>query len=377
MSASIASDIDTVPQFKSGAVTRTPECKSTPNKLEPVGGKACSDDDDVNSFPFDELHHNTDFELKNGSSKFIQRDDASSSSLDISLIESDEDESKIEVESNRQALAPKIATTSAVATANLSIVLTGNDIVVEYRDDNRDDKRCDLGERKESSPQQSKQLPQQQQQRRPMRSRPKGIMKRPRDSNITYHHPRRPLPPPLPPPGYKEISSPMSCTTATSTDSSSLSLLSAADRRALYYPRLKKRVSFNEKELVEQYKESKQRRKERYKRRRSFWGILSMAMPVIMPYLMAILILVASSMVPLPTDQKHQQQYSASSASVNQQQQQHSPLSLQEPTMGKTRASTPHPIFMDVGSRMWDDNDKRRLKKAQRRRAASSLEAAV
>ncbi len=346
VSVAIVDNVDTTNQSSidkdNGTAFKTSGFQTNPNTLQTVCANDGKDNkDDGNSF---QLHHNAEFEIKN--STIIQKDDASSS-LEVSLLESD-DESKIEVGATKEGKPPqpKTATTAAVATTNLSIVVTGNDVVVEYRDDSRDDKRCDFSERKEASPQSSKQLP--------IRSRPKGIMKRPRDSNITYHHPRRPLPPPIPPPGYREASSPMSCTTATSTDDSTYS----SAGRGKFLP-LRKRVSFNEKELVEQYKMSKVRRQERNERRRSFLGVLSMAMPVIMPYLMAVLILIASSMVPLPTDQRHAQH----------------PLSLQEEFAAwknKAKAPTPQPILIDVGSRMWDE--RQRSKEAAR---SAALEAAV
>ena len=113
---------------------------------------------------------------------------------------------------------------------------------------------------------------------------------------------------------------------------------------------MKKRVSFNEQELVEQFNMSKQRRKEKYDKRRSFLGILSMAMPVVMPYLMAVLILVASSMVPLPTDQNYQQQRQQS-------------FSIQPEIESRTPKPVQAPVFLDVGSRMWEE--RRQAKEAE------------
>ena len=341
----VVEDISTVSQSSSnkeeGATLRRPEDESN---LKTLGVQKVVSCDQSSSFKLHQVHHNTEVEIKNGTT--IGKDDGDRS-LDISIIESDEgdsgvelslieiehdDESKSEGEGGSNQLTIKeekilqssIATAAAVATTNLSIVVTGNDIVVEYRDDNRSD-------RKDSSPQAVSSSCRQP----PARRRPKGIIKRPRDSNITYHHPRRPLPPPLPPPGYREHSSPSSCATATSIDTN----------YAGHFPPLKKKVSFNEKQLVEQYKMSRLRRKEKYDKRRSFLGILSIAMPVIMPYLVAVLILVASSMIPLPTDQRqHQRQQS---------------LSL-EPALvnGRTNMPTLPSILVDVGSRMWDERTK-------------------
>ncbi len=305
--------------------------------------------------PWDEvkaLRLMAEFELMNGAR--IDRNETSKDGvdancgLDISIIESEDEasgveaslieehESKAEVDVEVKSVEQikeekpsqtKIVNTSVVANSNLSIVLAGNDIVVEYRDDNS--KGSLPPKTPASSLRQSS-----------VRNRPKGIMKRPRHSKIKYHHPQRPLPPPRPPPGYREVnSSPKSCATATSIDSG----YSSSGNQ----PLMRKRVSFNEQELVEQFNMSRLRRKAKYDKRRSFLGILSMAMPVVMPYLMAVLILVASSMVPLPTDQNYQQQRQES-------------FSLQPEFESHLPKPAQPPIFMDVGSRMWEERRKAR-----------------
>jgi hypothetical protein len=259
-----------------------------------------------------------------------------------------------------------VPTATVASTKNLSIVVKGNDIVVEYRDDNGSERKKSShqllqnsfpGDAAVMAPSASNSMVSTQKQT--ARRRPRGIMKRPRDSNLTYHHPRRPQPPPLPPPGYRETTSPLSWMTATTTDSTEDPY---AERQRLFLnapptaitTTKKKRVKFDEKLLSEQYQSSKLRRRAKYEQRRSFGGILSMAMPVIMPYLIAVLILIASSMIPLPATTLRRQQSSNNLT-----------LSL-EPKFangrknkrGRTRQSmmpTLPPIFIDVASRSWDE----------------------
>ena len=205
----------------------------------------------------------------------------------------------------------------------------------------------------------------------------KGIMKRPRDSHITYHHPRRPLPPPLPPPGYKyRTRSSMTSNwrndnndNNNNTDNNNNNIYCTSAGQVFYLPhhqqqqqqqhqyqhqhqqqqqqqhqqsqsqsqsspattkKKKKRVSFDEAFLLKEYKLSQLRKQAKYKHQRSFFGILSkevatIDMPVvwpyfitvlILPYLITVLILLASFMVPLPQQQKQKQ------AHLQQQQQQ-------------------------------------------------------
>jgi hypothetical protein len=185
-------------------------------------------------------------------------------------------------------------------------------------------------------------------------------MKRPRDSNIAYHHPRRALPPPLPPPGYnRETSSPMSWMTATTADSSE----DSSTERQLHFLNApptaitttkKKRVKFDEKLLSEQYHSSKLRRRAKYEQRSSFFGILSMAMPATMPYVIAVLILVASSMIPLPATHRQQQSLNLSLSLEPE-------LTTGQNKRGRANVSkmpTSPPILFDVASRMWDKRAK-------------------
>mmetsp|Transcript_20159 Transcript_20159/g.47332 ORF Transcript_20159/g.47332 Transcript_20159/m.47332 type:complete len:596 (+) Transcript_20159:174-1961(+) len=323
------------------------------------------------------LHHNEEFEIQNG-----KNDD-----LDLSLIESDDEESKTEAELTGEKALPQVHTKSAtVATTNLSIVLKGNDILVEYHSDQRKGKDSSLkGAIQESSggdaakimstppadsiisnlfsplgfkPNDDAHAPvanttsSSQNQRSPL-PLPKGIIKRGRDSNLTYHHPRRPLPPPNPPPGYKGASSPLSW---TSGDSSVCSIELQRQYSTAPPPDQsnvkKKRVSFDEASLLEQYNWSKLRREARYEDRRKIYGMLHMAMPVIMPYLIAISILVASSMVPLPKSQRpHKHQILQSLPSETELVNEGEMLSRYFETT--TRSSTP--VIFDIGSRMWDE----------------------
>jgi len=112
----------------------------------------------------------------------------------------------------------------------------------------------------------------------------------------------------------------------------------------------KRRVTFDEDLLSEQFKLSQLRRQEKYNQRRSFFGILKMAMPVIMPYLIAVLILVASSMVPLPTPPQHKELPISSK---------HGLLNTKDDERNEstTKPKQP-PILIDVASRMWDERSK-------------------
>jgi hypothetical protein len=331
---------------------------SNPKTLEIVDGNSGNDNtkgstrnDDRDFFQFQHVHHNAECEIKSSSKSNTSND--KHNDLDVSEIESDEGESKSEEESNRlsrmkRAQQQTTATAATVSTSNLSIVVTGNDIVVEYRDDNRG-AGSSLSQKQPST-----------------RRRPRGIMKRPRDSNITYHHPRRPLPPPLPPPGYRESSSPMSwmtATTADSSDSSARQFLNAPPTAITTSK--KKRVSFDEKMLMKQYNSARLRRQAKHEQRRSLSGIVSMAMPVIMPYLIAILILVASSMIPLPTAQRQQQP----SLSLSLEQELVDGREKKSKTK-ESRLPTSPPILVDVGSRMWD----KRTKSKEAARAMSAVD---
>ena len=142
------------------------------------------------------------------------------------------------------------------------------------------------------------------------------------------------------------MSSPMSWMTATTTDSSDSS--TERHRRFLTAPPMaittirEKRVTFDEALLTEQYKSSKMRRQVRYEHRQSLFGILSVIMPLILPYVVAILILVVSSMVPLPSAQRQQQ----------------SSIPLQIELVNESTLPTTHPVIYDVASRMWDERTK-------------------
>jgi len=287
---------------------------------------------------------------------------------------------------------PTTMASSTVSTTHLSIVVTGHDIVVEYLDDKD-------GEHKESSYNEGIQQESDQgaaaaaemvtqapttnsimatllsplglspvnvvtkpssgdstttttssascshQEHQPRR--PKGIMKRPRDSNITYHHPRRPLPPPLPPPGFLNKNSSLSWSTENAIggrQSPSISI------------RLKKRVSFDEDLLMKQYKMSQMRRQARRRDKRSVSGILYMAMPIILPYLVAVLILVASSMVPLPTPQTKTS--TITTATPKKSRLPRSPGPARENMAGISTESKPPPIIIDIASRMWEERKK-------------------
>ncbi|VEU33653.1 unnamed protein product [Pseudo-nitzschia multistriata] len=290
--------------------------------------------------------------------------------------EAEQDEPQPRPKPSKQSLPPAASTGSTVSTTNLSIVVTGHDIVVEYHDDKD-------GEHKEASPgdsvlQQSAQGAQaaatptpgsnsiistllspftvaqppvapakgastassarlQEPQRRP-----KGIMKRPRDSNITYHHPRRPLPPPLPPPGFKGKISSLSWSTDDTNSNDALHSSTKSTKR-------KRRVSFDEVSLSKQSQMSLLRRQARYREKHSISGILTMTLPVLLPYLIAVLILVASSMVPLPTP----------AAKTNATPHELKPRSLPGLDPGSDHAvgGKTTPIF-DIASRMWDQRKK-------------------
>jgi len=264
-----------------------------------------------------------------------------------------------------------VPTATVASTNNLSIVVNGNDIVVEYRDDNGSERKKsshqalqnsfggDAAVKALSAPAANLMVSTQKQ---TARRRARGIMKRPRDSNLTYHHPRRPQPPPLPPPGYRETTSPLSWMTASTADSSE-DPYAERQRHFLNAPPTaitttkKKRVKFDEKLLSDQYQSSKLRRRAKYEQRRSFWGILSMAMPVIMPYLIAVLILIASSMIPLPATTQRRQQSSNNLTLLLKPEL----ANGRKNKRGSTRQSkmpTSPPIFIDIASRMWDERTK-------------------
>lgn len=297
---------------------------------------------DCKSFHLHKARHDEEHEIKNG--KQSDSDDESGA-FNISMIESDEgdeEESKTEAETDssqslktKQPCQQTSVKTATVSTSNLSIVVTGNDIIVEYRDVNED-------ERKEPSSVQKQQL---------APHRPKGIMKRRRDSNITYHHPRRPLPPPIPPPGYRDISSPLSWMTATTADSSDSYL--TAPPTAITTTK-KKRVSFDEDVLKEQLTSSRLRRQARNDYERSFVGILSMAMPVFMPYLIAVLILIVSSMIPLPPPQQGKQSSLSMSSQLSSQLELVNDRNEKGGTCDSTIPTSPS-IFADFASRCWEE----------------------
>jgi len=118
----------------------------------------------------------------------------------------------------------------------------------------------------------------------------------------------------------------------------------------------KKRVSFDEASLIEQYNWSRRRREARYEDHRKMYGVLSMAMPVIMPYVIAILILVASSMVPLPKSQQQQLlttlPYETELVNDSERTTRYEPVWRSSP-----------PMILDIASRMWDDRTKSRKEK--------------
>ncbi|MGK3754072.1 MAG: hypothetical protein ACI8RD_006380 [Bacillariaceae sp.] len=257
--------------------------------------------------------------------------------LNISDIESDEDEFKKGIETNRKSSRPLHAST------NLSIVVTRNEVVVEYRDKDQEgdrqkqsspDLQPSVGSDEKTTPTNATSKSNSINTSAPTSTSKrfryivrKGIMKRPRDSNITYHHPQKPN---HPPPGYDVKSLWRKDYTANST----------TDRE---YPhqRLRsqptKRVSFDEVSLTEQFQLSQLRRQTRHKRRGVF-DMLAMVMPVILPYLIAISILLASSLVPLP-----QSPSSSSQPKVVMSSEQEVEI-LPKP-----------PIIFDLASRMWDE----------------------
>ena len=265
--------------------------------------------------------------------------------LNMSDIESDEEELKKGLETNRRSNSHiknkdlPLKSRPLHASTNLSIVVTRNEVVVEYRDKDQEG-----GGQKQSSPDlqpsvgrdeattltsatsKSNYISSTSTSKRYIVR--KGIMKRPRDSNIAYHHPQKPN---HPPPGYDVKSLWRKDYTANST----------TDRE---YPhqRLRsqpsKRVSFDEVSLTEQFKLSQLRRQTRHKRRGVF-DMLAMAMPVILPYLIAISILLASSLVPLP------QSPSLSSSQPK----------VITPSEKEVEILPNPPIIFDLASRMWDE----------------------
>jgi len=296
---------------------------------------------------------------------------ARSIKLNISDIDSDEEETKTGLETNRKPESnhfQNLMTTHRNlplrlrplhVSTNLSVVVTRDEVVIEYRDKEENTSKeksqslpyCKLSANKDSlttansnsiienifSPLNRSTL-----------SRPpnkivtaettsrktssalaskrsiarKGIMKRQRNSSITYHHPQRPLPPPnYPPPGY---------------DVKSLWRKDYnMNHNAILRSEPTKRVSFDEASLAKQLQLSQQRRRTRIKGY-EFFDMLSTAMPIIF----AISILLASSFVPLPQSKSlsSSPQPKASTSPV--------PVVVRLPKL---------PVIIDFASRMWDE----------------------
>jgi hypothetical protein len=269
--------------------------------------------------------------------------------LNISDIESDEEEFKKGLETNRKSDSHiknkdlPLKSRPLHASTNLSIVVTRNEVVVEYRDKDQEgggqkqsspDLQLSVGRDETTTPTNATSKSNSISSASTSTSKRyivrKGIMKRPRDSNIAYHHPQKPN---HPPPGYDVKSLWRKDYTANST----------TDRE---YPhqRLRsqptKRVSFDEVSLTTQFQLSELRRQTRHKRLGLF-DMLAMAIPVLLPYLIAISILLASSLVPLP--QSPSSSSSSSQSKVITSSEKEVEI-LQKP-----------PIIFDLASRMWDE----------------------